>query len=54
MELKVKIAGQFGNIGLYDLGGELVCISKDTMQELNLPWNPDLKLNMWDANGGKE
>ena len=22
------------------------------MQELNLPWNPDLNLNMRDANGG--
>ena len=52
MELKVKIAGQFDDVGLYDLGAELVCISKDTVQELNLPWNPDLKLNMRDANGG--
>ena len=52
MELKVKIAGQFDDIGLYDLGVELVCISKDAVQELNLPWNPDLKLNMRDVNGG--
>ena len=52
MELKVKIAGQFDDIGLYDSGAELVCISKDAVWELNLPWNPDLKLNMQDANGG--
>ena len=48
----MKIAGQFNDVGLYDSGAELVCISKDAMQELNLPWNPDLKLNMRDANGG--
>ena len=52
MELKVKVAGQFDDIGLYDLGAELVCISKEAVWELNLLWNPDLKLNMWDANGG--
>ena len=52
MELKVKVAGQFDNIGLYDSGAEPVCISKEVVQELNLPWNPDLKLNMQDANGG--
>ena len=52
MELKVKVAGQFDDIGLYDSGAELVCISKEAVRELNLPWNPDLKLNMRDANGG--
>jgi hypothetical protein len=52
MELKVKVAGQFNDMGLYDSGAELVCISKDAVRELNLPWNPDLKLNMRDANSG--
>ncbi|KAF8514626.1 hypothetical protein JB92DRAFT_2586920, partial [Gautieria morchelliformis] len=52
MELNVKVAGQFNKVGLYDSGAELVCISKEAVKELNLPWNPDLKLNMRDVNGG--
>ena len=52
MELPVKVAGQFNEVGLYDSGVELVCISKEAVKELNLPWNSDLKLNMRDANGG--
>ena len=52
MELNVKVDGQFNEVGLYDSGAELVCISKAAVKELNLPWNPDLKLNMRDANGG--
>ena len=51
MELKVKIVGQFNGVGLYDSGAELVCISKEAVWELNLPWNLDPKLNMWDVNG---
>ena len=51
MELNVKVAGQFNNIGLYDSGAELVGISKEAVWELNLPWNPNLKLSVWDANG---
>jgi hypothetical protein len=35
MELKVKVAGQFDEIRLYDSGAELVCISKDAVRELN-------------------
>jgi hypothetical protein len=50
----VKIAGQFDEVGLYDLGAELVCVSKDVVKELNLPWNPDLKLNMKDVTSGSK
>ena len=52
MELPVKVTGQFNVVGLYDSGAKLVCISKEAVKELNLPWNSDLKLNMRDANGG--
>ena len=31
MELKVKVVGQFDDIGLYDSGAELVCISKEAV-----------------------
>ena len=51
MELNIKVAGQFNEVSLYDSGVELVCISKVAVKELNLPWNPNLKLNMQDANG---
>ena len=52
MELPVKVTDQFNEVGLYDSGVELVCIRKEAVKELNLPWNSDLKLNMCDANGG--
>lgn len=52
MALNVKIARKHDEVGLYDTGAELVCISAATAKELRLPFNPDLKLCMRDANGG--
>ena len=37
MELNIKVVGQFNEVGLYDSGAELVCISKAAVKELNLP-----------------
>ena len=52
MELDVKLAGKHPEVGLYDTGAELVCISAVAAKELKLPFNPDRKLCMRDANGG--
>ncbi|KAF8577299.1 hypothetical protein K439DRAFT_1258718, partial [Ramaria rubella] len=52
MELDVRIGGKHPEVGLYNTGAELVCISMVTARELHLPFNPDLKLTMCDANRG--
>lgn len=52
MELDVKLAGKHPEVGLYDTGAELVCISATAARELKLPFNPDRSLCMQDANGG--
>ena len=52
MELDVKLAGKHPEVGLYDTGAELVCISATAAKELKLPFNPDRSLCMRDANGG--
>ena len=52
MELDVKIQGVHSEVGLYDCGSELVCISKVAVKELGLPFSTDMVLNMCNANGG--
>jgi hypothetical protein len=52
LEVQEKIAQLFPEYSQHNSGAELICISKDTVLELNLPWNPDLKLNMREVNGG--
>jgi hypothetical protein len=50
--LDIQIAGKHSEVALYYTGADLVCISAAAADELHLPFNPDLKLRMWDANGG--
>ena len=52
MELDVQLSGKHPEVALYDTGAELVCISTVAANELRLPFNPDLKIRMRDANGG--
>ena len=52
MELDVMLVGKHPKVGLYDTGAELVCISTLAAKELKLPFNPDRRLCMRDANGG--
>ncbi|KIJ43690.1 hypothetical protein M422DRAFT_169568 [Sphaerobolus stellatus SS14] len=54
MELDVKIQGKYSEVGIYDSGAELVCISEIAAKEMGLPFSCDLQLNMRDANGGKK
>ena len=51
MELDVQLSGKHPEVALYDTGAELVCISTAAANELRLPFNPDLKIRMRDANG---
>ena len=52
MELDVQLGGKHPEVALYDTGAELVCISTAAAKELQLPFNPDLKICMRNANGG--
>ncbi|KAF8579610.1 hypothetical protein K439DRAFT_1523989 [Ramaria rubella] len=52
MEIDVRVGRKHPEVGLYDTGAELVCISAVTVKELHLLFNPDLKLTTRDANGG--
>ena len=52
MELDIKIQGKHSEVGLYDCGSELVCISKVAAKEMGLPFSSDMQLHMRDANGG--
>ncbi|KIJ39986.1 hypothetical protein M422DRAFT_174494, partial [Sphaerobolus stellatus SS14] len=53
MELDVRIQGKFPEVGIYDSGAELVCISENAAKELGLPFSCDLQLNMRDVNEGE-
>ena len=52
MELDIKIQGKHSEVGLYDCGSELVCISEVAAKEMGLPFSSDMQLHMRDANGG--
>jgi hypothetical protein len=52
MELDIKIQGKHQEVGIFDPGAELVCISEAAARELGLPFSTDLQLTMRDANGG--
>ncbi|KIJ51960.1 hypothetical protein M422DRAFT_99575, partial [Sphaerobolus stellatus SS14] len=54
MELDIKIQGKYSEVGIYDSGAELVCISETAAKEMGLPFSCDLQLNMRDANGGEK
>ncbi|KIJ38652.1 hypothetical protein M422DRAFT_176424, partial [Sphaerobolus stellatus SS14] len=54
MELDVKIQGKHSEIGIYDPGAELVCISEIAAREMGLPFSTDFQLNMMDTNGGSK
>ncbi|KIJ47688.1 hypothetical protein M422DRAFT_98498, partial [Sphaerobolus stellatus SS14] len=54
MELDVKIQGKHTEVGIYDPGAELVCISETAARELGLPFSTDLQLTMRDTNGGSK
>jgi hypothetical protein len=43
MELDVKIQGQFSEVGLYDPGLELVCVSEVAAKDISLPFSTDVK-----------
>ncbi|KIJ38551.1 hypothetical protein M422DRAFT_258658 [Sphaerobolus stellatus SS14] len=53
-ELDVKIQGKHAEIGIYDPGAELVCISDVAARELGLPFSTNMQLSMTDANGGSK
>ncbi|KIJ36506.1 hypothetical protein M422DRAFT_98930, partial [Sphaerobolus stellatus SS14] len=53
-ELDAKIQGKHAEIGIYDPGAELVCISDVAAKELGLPFSTDMQLSMTDANGGSK
>ncbi|KIJ22800.1 hypothetical protein M422DRAFT_100377, partial [Sphaerobolus stellatus SS14] len=53
VDLDVKVQGKYAEVGIYDSGAELVCISEIAAKEMGLPFSCDLQLNMRDANGGE-
>jgi len=52
MEIDIKIQGKHPEVGLYDCGSELVCISEMAAKEMGLLFSSDMQLHMRDANGG--
>jgi len=52
LEINVKIQGKHSEIGLYDRGSELVCISENAVKDMGLHSSSDMQFNMCNANGG--
>ncbi|GJJ10255.1 hypothetical protein Clacol_004481 [Clathrus columnatus] len=53
-EVDVYVQGRHREVGIFDPGAELVCISAQAAKDLGLPFSMTQQLSMKDANGGSK